>query len=137
MIRRPPRSTRTDTLFPYTTLFRSLSDLTTAASAADEAALVITDLGGPWLVTVASGGRTKQYLLAADAPVNALVGRLRAAIDDGAIDRFDRRTAADLYTLLVPAETDAILRPARRLSVVANGPLGALRSEGGPGGEEG
>src|SRR3546814_10471057 len=28
MIRRPPRSTRTDTLFPYTTLFRSLlSDL--------------------------------------------------------------------------------------------------------------
>src|SRR3546814_5763419 len=24
MIRRPPRSTRTDTLFPYTTLFRSI-----------------------------------------------------------------------------------------------------------------
>src|SRR3546814_19608399 len=28
MIRRPPRSTRTDTLFPYTTLFRSLGMLT-------------------------------------------------------------------------------------------------------------
>src|SRR3546814_3042817 len=27
MIRRPPRSTRTDTLFPYTTLFRSVSKL--------------------------------------------------------------------------------------------------------------
>src|SRR3546814_2849162 len=27
MIRRPPRSTRTDTLFPYTTLFRSLDSL--------------------------------------------------------------------------------------------------------------
>src|SRR3546814_21192971 len=26
MIRRPPRSTRTDTLFPYTTLFRSVDD---------------------------------------------------------------------------------------------------------------
>src|SRR3546814_2234744 len=26
MIRRPPRSTRTDTLFPYTTLFRSEGD---------------------------------------------------------------------------------------------------------------
>src|SRR3546814_18211160 len=25
MIRRPPRSTRTDTLFPYTTLFRSMN----------------------------------------------------------------------------------------------------------------
>src|SRR3546814_20638618 len=27
MIRRPPRSTRTDTLFPYTTLFRSVREL--------------------------------------------------------------------------------------------------------------
>src|SRR3546814_2024766 len=27
MIRRPPRSTRTDTLFPYTTLFRSFDHL--------------------------------------------------------------------------------------------------------------
>src|SRR3546814_4720648 len=26
MIRRPPRSTRTDTLFPYTTLFRSIDE---------------------------------------------------------------------------------------------------------------
>src|SRR3546814_15588606 len=37
MIRRPPRSTRTDTLFPYTTLFRSSQGnklrLTTAAEA--------------------------------------------------------------------------------------------------------
>src|SRR3546814_9948448 len=27
MVRRPPRSTRTDTLFPYTTLFRSSAEL--------------------------------------------------------------------------------------------------------------
>src|SRR3546814_4339879 len=27
MIRRPPRSTRTDTLFPYTTLFRSMTNV--------------------------------------------------------------------------------------------------------------
>src|SRR3546814_9941934 len=45
MIRRPPRSTRTDTLFPYTTLFRSLSlrrihvaGLVTVAAWADRAA---------------------------------------------------------------------------------------------------
>src|SRR3546814_8834304 len=31
MIRRPPRSTRTDTLFPYTTLFRSRSEITPGA----------------------------------------------------------------------------------------------------------
>src|SRR3546814_2046989 len=30
MIRRPPRSTRTDTLFPYTTLFRSLRPATSS-----------------------------------------------------------------------------------------------------------
>src|SRR3546814_2549278 len=30
MIRRPPRSTRTDTLFPYTTLFRSQKGLAAA-----------------------------------------------------------------------------------------------------------
>src|SRR3546814_6869303 len=38
MIRRPPRSTRTDTLFPYTTLFRSqiAEDRTQAEAAKDE-----------------------------------------------------------------------------------------------------
>src|SRR3546814_3033190 len=32
MIRRPPRSTRTDTLFPYTTLFRSVVELSAPAT---------------------------------------------------------------------------------------------------------
>src|SRR3546814_11396203 len=32
MIRRPPRSTRTDTLFPYTTLFRSAAAVAVEAS---------------------------------------------------------------------------------------------------------
>src|SRR3546814_5125590 len=33
MIRRPPRSTRTDTLFPYTTLFRSSTPMNTESKA--------------------------------------------------------------------------------------------------------
>src|SRR3546814_938126 len=37
MIRRPPRSTRTDTLFPYTTLFRSLGDARRGVPHADPA----------------------------------------------------------------------------------------------------
>src|SRR3546814_1185408 len=37
MIRRPPRSTRTDTLFPYTTLFRSLERVLTGALAEEPA----------------------------------------------------------------------------------------------------
>src|SRR3546814_21062691 len=38
MIRRPPRSTRTDTLFPYTTLFRSLVGVGAGTDAGDKCA---------------------------------------------------------------------------------------------------
>src|SRR3546814_9102393 len=41
MIRRPPRSTRTDTLFPYTTLFRSIG-LTIVAIGTSAPELVTT-----------------------------------------------------------------------------------------------
>src|SRR3546814_11465745 len=41
MLRRPPRSTRTDTLFPYTTLFRSLE----AELVAQRAAAVVPGVG--------------------------------------------------------------------------------------------
>src|SRR3546814_17449883 len=41
MIRRPPRSTRTDTLFPYTTLFRSIGDLVEAAGAVGDIGEVV------------------------------------------------------------------------------------------------
>src|SRR3546814_5791970 len=44
MIRRPPRSTRTDTLFPYTTLFRSPA------------------LSGPWLPKQIAGRRRSIFL---------------------------------------------------------------------------
>src|SRR3546814_9952292 len=36
MIRRPPRSTRTDSLFPYSTLFRSYLSLVVSSSGADD-----------------------------------------------------------------------------------------------------
>src|SRR3546814_8710787 len=36
MIRRPPRSTRTDTLFPYTTLFRSVEEGVGVADRAED-----------------------------------------------------------------------------------------------------
>src|SRR3546814_20285565 len=42
MIRRPPRSTRTDTLFPYTTLFRSLADARRSGSAVENVLGVTT-----------------------------------------------------------------------------------------------
>src|SRR3546814_19544115 len=42
MIRRPPRSTRTYTLFPYTTLFRSPADLPPATTLADPFRMIPT-----------------------------------------------------------------------------------------------
>src|SRR3546814_2976632 len=41
MIRRPPRSTRTDTLFPYTTLFRSRGDITIGIASNGTAPLLL------------------------------------------------------------------------------------------------
>src|SRR3546814_1314384 len=43
MIRRPPRSTRTDTLFPYTTLFRSVA----SAAARDQRAERLGEVAPP------------------------------------------------------------------------------------------
>src|SRR3546814_12354817 len=50
MIRRPPRSTRTDTLFPYTTLFRSSWELAFAA------------LGLLFLLLLTTGGLTAMQM---------------------------------------------------------------------------
>src|SRR3546814_2431953 len=48
MIRRPPRSTRTDTLFPYTTLFRSYDVLIVGAGhAGAQAAIALRQLKFP------------------------------------------------------------------------------------------
>src|SRR3546814_19593341 len=43
MIRRPPRSTRTDTLFPYTTLFRSRTAQAAAENGVSDFVLISTD----------------------------------------------------------------------------------------------
>src|SRR3546814_679797 len=57
MIRRPPRSTRTDTLFPYTTLFRSVSSFGGRGMIALPAALAVmlgADVGSTLVVQVLS-----------------------------------------------------------------------------------
>src|SRR3546814_13674970 len=63
MIRLPPRSTRTDTLFPYTTLFRSIEDQRLADAAFVEAEFAAAQMfGAAWrgvalpIITLERGG---------------------------------------------------------------------------------
>src|SRR3546814_9975583 len=58
MIRRPPRSKRTDTLFPYTTLFRSYGGTITSVliNVPGEAASVVTCLDGHAMAKQGRGG---------------------------------------------------------------------------------
>src|SRR3546814_3497005 len=70
MIRRPPRSTRTDTLFPYTTLFRS----------GDKQGLVahrIEHAGNVGLVVIEGGGD----LFRVDAGDVSALRRLACAVE--------------------------------------------------------
>src|SRR3546814_5990619 len=83
MIRRPPRSTRTDTLFPYTTLFRSANLRSTGGRQVDD----LAEREG----TIATH---RNRVRAARVHVNRIAERHRAdqfAADDGRIMVGDRR----------------------------------------------
>src|SRR3546814_1779607 len=104
MIRRPPRSTRTDTLFPYTTLFRSRHRLRGAAhSMADAEPRARRE------ILPADGRTPRAPHLGALRPQHARIGaRLsisRAALRCGARGR-NRRPARDLAAGRPLAGTD-------------------------------
>src|SRR3546814_4396660 len=89
MLRRAPRSTRTDTLFPYTTLFRSISGIFTEVVCAPDAdadaravfakkknlrlllpgelpdpargGLVMKTIAGGWLAQARDNGRAEEH----------------------------------------------------------------------------
>src|SRR3546814_19957298 len=81
MIRRPPRSTRTDTLFPYTTLFRSGLAIDVATHVGTLLAVVVYFWRDVWRMVAGfgklfagrldSGGRLALYLLIAPIPALA------------------------------------------------------------------
>src|SRR3546814_1679354 len=62
MIRRPPRSTRTDTLFPYTTLFRSLQSISAANFRHRGVAAQLTSGSGFWNYGVALGYSRRTFI---------------------------------------------------------------------------
>src|SRR3546814_11009481 len=58
MIQRPPRSTRTDTLFPYTTLFRSKSVVDKSPTRESQYTIWCSELKGFGAFIMPSGTRT-------------------------------------------------------------------------------
>src|SRR3546814_4326810 len=76
MIRRPPRSTRTDTLFPYTTLFRSLlfkRGKKTFVAVSDPTNLQALDE-----IKFATGNMTEAVLVEEDKLVKAIEATIQA-----------------------------------------------------------
>src|SRR3546814_2528535 len=86
MIRRPPRSTRTDTLFPYTTLFRS--PLLTC----------------PAIRLAADGGTGKRSDTAADQRAGGAVALARDAVAGDAPQQSADNRAADGVAMAAAAD---------------------------------
>src|SRR3546814_936520 len=84
MIRRPPRSTRTDTLFPYTTLFRSLADGVTPRGGVP----IVVVLGGVGLGLVREGQQLQQVVVV-DPPVQLAAPEIVVAVGVPGLDRVD------------------------------------------------
>src|SRR3546814_17764262 len=97
MIRLPPRSTRTDTLFPYPTLFRSRSEAEAAVAEAAAARLALS--AGIAAAYADLAGFHAEHDAAADAvkvrarTLELLEGRKAQGLEnEGAVERADRKS---------------------------------------------
>src|SRR3546814_9178468 len=103
MIRRPPRSTRTDTLFPYTTLFRSIGEPAVAV------ALELDALAARQLREFGQG-KDEQFAVVADSGDIIMGGR----------DRLDERECRALsrrhHRLALARFGDDVDRKSQRLN---------------------
>src|SRR3546814_639482 len=111
MIRRPPRSTRTDTLFPYTTLFRSLAELSSAV---------------PLIARVYPNGPGDVNQFHAAGGMGYVIGELLdaglchsdiATVSEGGLADYAREPGLDEAEALIwrdvgPSGDDSMLRPA-------------------------
>src|SRR3546814_9803688 len=114
MIRRPPRSTRTDTLFPYTTLFRSPAGLQQIVNA--QAPVPGTEVGVVAAPGAAGIGEDEDAFLVVHEGLRlAEIGRGGAALDGEAVAarvglaHDALRPAGDLGHLLGPEVPDDLV----------------------------
>src|SRR3546814_11265007 len=98
MIRRPPRSTRTDTLFPYTTLFRSMRD-------GDWARFEERDIPGKFLD---KEGRPATYAMLLERADKALRDHLTPALPDQRM-RAAKRGVERIRAAIVASGTDPLI----------------------------
>src|SRR3546814_13952657 len=83
MIRRPPRSTRTDTLFPYTTLFRSLGRNQALRAQARAPPLFGLAPGGVCRAVSVAGPAVRSYRTLSPFPRRSEGGLLSVALSLG------------------------------------------------------
>src|SRR3546814_16166710 len=114
MIRRPPRSTRTDTLFPYTTLFRSDTSDGRSVRAVDQPALGIDQ---------------QSRLFVADHVLDPRNGRKHAETERG--DHADalasRAAMRSAIHSSISAESPALALPPRLIGAGKGGGRAAIR----------
>src|SRR3546814_20508507 len=104
MIRRPPRSTRTDTLFPYTTLFRSNTSTVTDNG---DGTYTITNADGT-TVTIDTPGDVLTELQGNTSDIYNEIQTLITANSDALLDNGDgtfTHTAADGTVVICYANT--------------------------------
>src|SRR3546814_4499663 len=112
MIRRPPRSTRTDPLFPYTTLFRSLFPAThpyghtTIGSMADLDAASLADVK-QWFHDH-YGPNNAVLVLAGDIDLATAKAKVQKYIGD--IPRGPQNVLTDAPIPTLPARKDEVMR---------------------------
>src|SRR3546814_8394287 len=121
MIRRPPRSTRTDTLFPYTTLFRSMG------LAAHQRSIELLHLIGAQDAYVARqfqnhalgfGLRGGLLGLAAALPTLYLARLLLQRIDSGLLPELSFRPHAWACFVLLPVAAALVTMLTARVTVL-------------------
>src|SRR3546814_17000511 len=123
MIRRPPRSTRTDTLFPYTTLFRSEPPVSRTAGSRDRLKDVcrfkvqqeLRVGGGKEIGDIVSEINLRAILVALFTPAKIVLPRLRRGEQEERVEVH----RADVPTL---GHLDGLRRLAPLIDATGNAP---------------
>src|SRR3546814_1962549 len=96
MIRRPPRSTRTDTLFPYTTLFRSIPLYQTYVFYPSPMDRTLKSMLTRW---AKDSKRTLSYLHSSDFTLYRDVAEIRTTDLEDAVSRLNSAYSAEGVTI--------------------------------------